>query len=102
MFAASKATDNNENSFSQTGRSECGVWWEVDLGDSFPIESVKILNRWCHDQNDFTGCLCKLSYAAVFLMDNDGKWVVDPVLNGNTCGDLEVKHVFGASSDYCA
>jgi hypothetical protein len=35
MFAASKAIDGNENSFSHTGRSDGGVWWEVDLGDSF-------------------------------------------------------------------
>jgi hypothetical protein len=102
MFAASKAVDDKENSFSHTGRSECGVWWEVDLGDSFPIESIKILNRWCQDKNDFTGCLCKLSYAAISLLDDDGKWVVDAALTGNTCGVLEVEHVFDASPDYCA
>jgi ribosomal protein L27 len=33
MFAASKAVDDNKNSFLHTGSSECGVWWEVDLGD---------------------------------------------------------------------
>jgi hypothetical protein len=96
MLAAFKAVDDNENSFSHTGRSECGVWWEVDLGDSFPAESIKIMNRWCQDQSDPTGCLCKPSHAAIFLLDDDGKWV-DAALTGNTCGKLEVKHGFEAS-----
>jgi hypothetical protein len=100
MFAASKAVDDNENSFSHTGRSECGVWWEVDLEDSFPIESIKILNRWCQDQCDSAGCLCRMSHAAISLLDDDGKWI-DAALTGNTCGDLKVEHEFEASSDYC-
>jgi hypothetical protein len=101
MFAASKAVDDKVNSFSHTGRSECGVWWEVDLGDSFPIESIKILNRYCEDKSDQHGCLCRLSHAAILLLGDDGKWV-DAVLTGNTCGVLEVEHVFEPSSDYCA
>jgi hypothetical protein len=35
MFDASKAVDGNKNSFLHTGRSECGVWWEIDLGGMF-------------------------------------------------------------------
>jgi hypothetical protein len=57
MFVASKAVDDNKISFSHIGRSECGVWWEVDLGGLFPIESIKILNRWCQDKLDQQGCL---------------------------------------------
>jgi hypothetical protein len=101
MFAASKAVDNKENTFLHTGRSESAVWWEVDLGASFPIESIKILNRWCQDKNDPGGCLCKLSYSVIFLIDDDGKWV-DAALNGNTCGVLKVKHEFEPSPNYCA
>jgi hypothetical protein len=99
MFAASKAVDDNESSFSHTGRSGCGVWWEVDLGESYPIESIKILNRWCHAKEDPTGCLCKLSHAAISLLD-DGKWV-DARLTGNTCDSPEVEHEFKASPHYC-
>jgi hypothetical protein len=101
MFSASKAVDGNVNSFSHTGRSECGVWWEVNLEDSFPIESIKILNRWCENESDVNRCMCRLSHAAISLLDDDGKWV-DGVLTGNTCGDLEVDHVFDASPNYCA
>jgi hypothetical protein len=100
MFAASKAVDDNENSFSHTGRSECGVWWEVDLGDSFPIESVTILNRWCDSTLDEKGCLCRMSHAAISLLNDDGKWA-DAVLTGNTCGVRKVEHKFGASPEYC-
>jgi hypothetical protein len=101
MFAASKAVDDNKNSFSHTGRSECGVWWEVDLRASFPVESIKILNRWCENESDENGCMCRLSYSAVSLLDEGGKWV-DGALNGNTCGDPEVDHVFDVSPHYCA
>jgi hypothetical protein len=100
MFAASKAVDDNKNSFSHTDRSECGVWWEVNLGDLFIIESIKILNRWCENESDENGCMCRLSHAAISLLDDDGNWV-DAALTGNTCGDPEVDHVFDASSDYC-
>jgi hypothetical protein len=101
-FAASKAVDGKMNTFSHTGTSEYGVWWEVDLGDSFPIESIKILNRYCQDISDKQGCLCRLSHAVIFLLlDGDGKWV-DAVFTGNTCGVLAVEHVFEPSPDYCA
>ena len=100
MFAASKAVDGNKNSFSHTGRSGCGVWWEVDLEDSFPIESIKILNRWCHAKEDPTGCLCKLSHAAISLLDDYGK-LVDATLTGNTCDSPEVDHEFEALSHHC-
>jgi hypothetical protein len=100
MFAASKAVDDNESSFSHTGRSGCGVWWEVDLGESYPVESIKILNRWCQAKEDPTGCLCKLSHAAISLLDDDGKWL-DATLTGNTCDTLEVEHEFEASPVHC-
>jgi hypothetical protein len=66
----------------------------------FPIESIKILNRWCQDKLDQQGCLCHLSHAAIFLLDDDGKWV-NATLTGNTCGVLQVNHEFEASPDYC-
>jgi hypothetical protein len=33
------------------------------LHESFPIESVKIINRWCINPSDSRKCLCRLSNA---------------------------------------
>jgi hypothetical protein len=101
MFAAFKAVDDKENTFSHTGRSECGVWWEVDLRDLSPIKSIEILNRWCENESDKNGCMCRLSQAAISLLDDDGNWV-DAVLTGNTCGVLKVGNAFEPSPYYCA
>jgi hypothetical protein len=100
-FGASKSIDGQTGTFSHThtGRG-CNVWWEVDLGGLFPIE-FKIVNRFCGDSHDSTGCLCHLSYAAVSLLDDDGK-LVDAKLMGNTCQVLEVESSFEASPNYCA
>jgi hypothetical protein len=101
MFDASKAVDDNMNSFSHTGSDNCGGWWEIELGESFTIESIKIFNRWCRNPNDSVGCLCRLSQAAISLFNNHGKWV-NAVFAGNTCGVLEVERVFEASSEHCS
>jgi hypothetical protein len=72
-----------------------------DLGDLFSIESIKILKRWCEDSSNLAGCLCCLSYAFISLLDDDGK-LVNAAVAANTCGVLEVEHVFDPSFDYCA
>jgi hypothetical protein len=97
---ASKAVDGKMNSFSHTGSDNCGGWWQIDLGDSFTIESIKILNRWCSNPSDSIGCLCRLSQAAISLFSHDGKWV-NAAFNGDTCKLLEVNHEFKASPEYC-
>jgi hypothetical protein len=74
------------------------------LGDSFPIESIKILNRKCDDPSDFVGYLCRWSHAAIpyWMMMESGKWV-SAMLACNTCQVvLDVEHVFEASPDYFA
>ncbi|KAL7484306.1 hypothetical protein ACHAWX_000195, partial [Stephanocyclus meneghinianus] len=98
-FAAAKAVDGNKRTFSHTAMGSCS-WWEVDLGGSFPISLVKILNRWCTDQSDPKGCLCRLSYVAVSLLDDKGMWV-DATLTGNLCKELEWIHVFENTPNYC-
>ena len=93
-FDASKAVDGNSNSFSHT---KGGLpWWEVDLGGSYPIESVHIANRWCRNSDDPRGCLCRLSHSVVSIVDESSDWVASQFL-GDTCGQLEVDIEFQCS-----
>lgn len=94
-FQASNAVDGNAKSFSHTDEKGF-AWWEVNLGGPFPIESVKIMNRWCKNPDDPNGCLCRLSHAAITLFDDGGKWVAAKFI-GETCGELEVDIDFPCS-----
>lgn len=87
-FSASRAVDGNANTFSHTRSDNC-AWWTVDLGGTYTINSIKILNRYCIDPTDPSGCLCRLSHAVVSLLDENGQWVDTKVL-GDTCGELEL------------
>jgi len=95
-YVAAKAVDGNNSTFSHTvgGTSS----WKVDLGGLFPIESVKILNRWCLNESDPTDCLCHLSNAVLSLFDDNGGWV-DSILLGNTCGQPVVSVIPGECSN---
>ena len=99
-FAAGSAVDGNNTTFSHTAGRDKLSWWEVDLGGMFSIESVKILNRWCQNLSDPTGCLCRLSHAAVLLFDDQHKWVHGTII-GNMCGKLVYENNFTASAEYC-
>ena len=70
QFEASSAVDGDLSSFSHTDGDSCS-WFEVDFEASVPIESVKIMNRWCGDETDTQKCLCRLSRVAVSLFDGD-------------------------------
>jgi hypothetical protein len=98
-FGALKAVDGIEGTFSHTAVDASG-WWEVDLDGVFPIESVKILNRWCGDVTDPSQCLCRLSHAAISLEYENGNWV-DTTVIGDTCGELEIVHEYVRSDEYC-
>lgn len=87
---ASFALDNDRNTFSHT--NDTNPFFEVDLGEPHPIESVIVANRFCTNQSDEDGCLCHLSDAAVSISDELGKWVVAQFI-GDTCAQLEVKVV---------
>lgn len=91
-FDASRAVDGNTGSFSHTGDDNV-PWWEVDLGETLPIESITILNRWCRNSDDPFDCLCRLSHAAVTVMDENDNWVASKFL-GDTCGVLEINIAF--------
>jgi hypothetical protein len=86
-FDASNAIDGDDSTFSHTRDSSS--WWEVDLGGIYSVESVNIKNRWCKNPSDPNGCLCKLSYATVSLVDGNGALVASASTN-NTCGMLNV------------
>ena len=68
-FGASLAVDGESNTFSHTNVATSGtpVWWKIDLGYKFEIESVTVLNRWCVSSADPNGCLCRLSFATLSL-----------------------------------
>ena len=90
-FGASLAVDGKMNTFSHTNvaSSDSSVWWKVDLGAELPIESVTVMNRWCGSSSDPSGCLCRLSYATLLLIDGNGDIVATQSV-GDTCGELEV------------
>ena len=84
---ASRAVDGDATTFSHTGAQVQGslVWWEVDLGNEYSVESVTIMNRWCTDATDPPGCLCRLSSAELLLVDGQGS-VTAALAMGDTCG----------------
>jgi len=93
MFGAGKAVDGDPTSFSHTQRIMDGSWWEVDLEEMIPIESISIVNRWCRSIDDPANCLCRLSYSTLYLWDNERNLVAAQVI-GNTCGAKEVNFTF--------
>ena len=67
-FGAFKAVDGDGTTFSHTD-ADC-VSWEVDFESLYEISSITIKNRFCGDSSDSPGCLCRLSHAAVSIVDN--------------------------------
>jgi len=72
-FAASKAIDGSNSTFSHTLTSDLNAWWEVELQAQSVINRVVILNRYCgSDPADPNSCLCRLSSAKLTLLDVNG------------------------------
>ena len=97
LTVASKAVDGKWKSWSSTGTDICSAWWELDLGEPLPVEKFVIVNKKC---NDDVECSCKLSHAAVALIDDQGK-VVTSVTTKDTCGKGWVVRNFPASAVNC-
>ena len=89
---ATRAVDGTPTSFSHTNDKSYS-WWQVDLGGLFPIESIKIVNRWCGSPSDPNGCLCRLSHSVISLFDDKGQWVATEII-GDVCSTLEWTHSF--------
>lgn len=79
---ASFAVDGNVTTASST--NDTNSWWEVDLGNTFPVKSVIIENHWCEESHDPNGCLCSLSEATLSLLDELGE-VVSAEVVWNKC-----------------
>ena len=96
---ASKAVDGKWGSWSSASPDTCSApaWWELDLGEPLPVEKVIFVNRKC---NDDVNCSCKLSHAAVALIDDQGK-VVTSVTTKDTCGKGWIVRKFPASAANC-
>ena len=82
--SASLAIDGDATTFSHTATDDLDASWEVDLGSMTSLKSIEIKNRWCGDQSDPHGCLCRLSGATMLLLD-DQDLVVATKTMGNTC-----------------
>ena len=72
---ASKAVDDKWRSWSSTDTSDLSVWWELDLGETLPVEKVI---------SDNPNCSCKLSHAAISMFDDQGKLVASKTTK-DTC-----------------
>jgi hypothetical protein len=84
---ASLALDGDTTTFSHT--DDPSPWWQVDLGGTFAAEFVKIKNRWCGNESDDIGCLCRLSNAKISYLTAAGG-VISTTTIGNTCGVQEL------------
>ncbi|KAL3778345.1 hypothetical protein HJC23_013805 [Cyclotella cryptica] len=96
-FHANRAIDNDLTTFSHT--NDTSSWWEVDLEEMVYIDSITIANRFCGSPSDPNGCLCRLSYASVQLLNHQDAVVADGYI-GDTCGELQLR--WGLSSnEFC-
>eukprot|EP00956_Cyclotella_meneghiniana_P001274 scaffold1368_cov68-Cyclotella_meneghiniana.AAC.10 len=91
------AVDGDLKTFTHTYMVGSFEWWEIDLGGTYSIESLKIYNRWCQDPLDQPKCLCRLSHAVILLIDGDGSVVHSSVM-GDMCRELLWSHDFDNSS----
>lgn len=83
---ASNAVDGDLTTFSHTSSGDLNSFWQVDLGSTSTLKSVQIKNRYCtSDPTDPNECLCRLSHAAVSLL-NELNEVVATKTIGDTCG----------------
>lgn len=97
-FAASNANDGDNATFSHTNNP--GAYWEVELNRSVHIHSVHIINRWCTNENDPHGCLCRLT-SAMLQLYKDGL-LMESRTFGNTCGNLIISEVFAPMNSQVA
>jgi hypothetical protein len=75
---------------------------EVDLQDSFPIDSVSVLNTWCSESTDPEKCLCDFTGATLSLIGGSEEEIeITSVSVGDTCGQKMVEFIFDASAEFC-
>jgi hypothetical protein len=96
-FVASRANDDSESTFTHTKLDDKSAWLRLDFSREIKVEPVEIVNRWCISTTDPYGCLCRLSYARLSLMDSNGSIIAQATL-GDTCAKLRITVDF----DYCS
>lgn len=92
-LVATNAIDNKNNTFSHT--KDANAFWEVDLNHDYVIQEVYVLNRWCQDLSDPTGCMCRLTNATLTLLNSAGS-VLAAKTFGDTCTKSELTESFEA------
>ena len=96
-YAASRANDGDNSTFCHTN-SESNPWWEIELKESFEVDSITVFNRYCGaDSTDSPGCLCRLSNAIIELYDESNSLVASSSLD-DTCGQVFISKVFSCES----
>lgn len=75
---------------------------ELDLGKSYPVDSVSIVGRECDDSNDRPGCLCQLSGATLSLVDDYGEDITSFDIGNDVCGKSTLEYALDASPEFCA
>ena len=98
-YPASNLVDNDISHYSR-GNTDETSWLEIDLGESVPVASVSILNRWCENSSDPTSCLCSLTGASLSLIDESGEELTSNLI-GDTCGQSTLEFVFDSSPEFC-
>lgn len=87
---ADKAVDNTWGTWTST---EWGCqWWQVDLGATYPIDKIIIVNRKSKS--------CFLSHATVSVLDGDGNWI-ESTTTRDTCDKGWVVPKLPKSGEYC-
>ena len=97
-YPAPNVIDGDASTFSRTNDET--PWLEIDLGESVPVTSVSVLNRWCENSSDPTSCLCSLTGASLSLIDESGEELTSNLI-GDTCGKPTLEFVFDSSPEFC-
>jgi hypothetical protein len=96
-FAASKAIDGSNSTFSHTdASSQFSQQWTLYWDEEFDIQQITILNRGC-GTNDESQCMCRLSNATLALT-NKFNMVEVRNLGDNLCNTPVVIETFSSQS----
>jgi hypothetical protein len=91
-FSAYNANDNSNITFSHTN-AVANSWWEVDSINTYDVESVVVLNRWCVNENDSPACLCRLTNAVLQLYNQSDHLLESRALS-DTCEQSVITETF--------
>jgi hypothetical protein len=102
-FGASLSIDGDDTTYSETmdvALGDASPWWQVDLGRAYDLGVISIKNRWCDSVDDPTDCLCAMSQASLYLIDDHGVEFYSESL-GDTCGKTDLTSAFVDDAEFC-